>query len=443
MFPVDIHLSELNNFNRIGIAFSGGLDSSALLKYITENFPKKEKIYALHINHGISKYSDTWEDFCRDQASILGINFRSWQLRDLKKTSENTLRDHRYKIFSDWSNKDDLIVTGHHADDQIETLLFRIFRGTGINGLIGIKEYSTNKNLNILRPFIHTRKEVLLRYAKESKLDWIEDDSNNQNYYSRNIIRNLLVPKIIQRWPELDKSLLQLSSRAKITQEILEDIAKEDLKKINISDNSIDRNELHALKKERQENLLYFWLTDMKGLKISSKQLNEITSCILNSTQGSAMFELISKEGILKTRLFISSNEINLIDIDSIINLPKDLSINWNLKDLVKIPTGEISIKETKGKGLDKKFICSGAVIKSREGGERCKPYGRDKSQKLKNLFQEYKVPDWKRDQIPLIYIDKKLAAVGDLWVCEEFHAASSKPSISIIWNEYSNQRGG
>ena len=71
---------------------------------------------------------------------------------------------------------------------------------------------------------------------------------------------------------------------------------------------------MHALKKERQENLLYFWLTDMKGLKISSKQLNEITSCILNSTQGSAMFELISKEGILKTRLFISSNEINLID---------------------------------------------------------------------------------------------------------------------------------
>ena len=110
MFPVDIHLNELNNFNRIGIAFSGGLDSSALLKYITENFPKKEKIYALHINHGISKYSDTWEDFCRDQASILGINFRSWQLRDLKKTSENTLRDHRYKIFSDWSNKDDLIL---------------------------------------------------------------------------------------------------------------------------------------------------------------------------------------------------------------------------------------------------------------------------------------------------------------------------------------------
>ena len=166
MFPVDIHLNELNNFNRIGIAFSGGLDSSALLKYITENFPKKEKIYALHINHGISKYSDTWEDFCRDQASILGINFRSWQLRDLKKTSENTLRDHRYKIFSDWSNKDDLIITGHHADDQIETLLFRIFRGTGINGLIGIKEYSTNKNLNILRPFIHTRKRSLIKICQ-------------------------------------------------------------------------------------------------------------------------------------------------------------------------------------------------------------------------------------------------------------------------------------
>ena len=93
MFPVGIHLNELNNFNRIGIAFSGGLDSSALLKYVTENFPSKEKIYALHINHGISKHSDTWEDFCRDQASILECLPR------------DPLRQYLLKIYTGWGQQ--------------------------------------------------------------------------------------------------------------------------------------------------------------------------------------------------------------------------------------------------------------------------------------------------------------------------------------------------
>jgi tRNA(Ile)-lysidine synthase len=113
--------------------------------------------------------------------------------------------------------------------------------------------------------------------------------------------------------------------------------------------------------------------------------------------------------------------------------------LKWNLRDSINIPSGKLSLVESSGKGLDKKFLEHGATIKARVGGERCKPFGRHKSQKIKNLFQEFKIPDWKRDFIPLIYIDDRIAAVGDLWVCEEFHTSPDERGMSIIWNQNQN----
>ena len=155
MFPEGIKLNKLEDFNRIGIAFSGGLDSSVLLSFITENFSSKDKLYALHVNHDIHEDSDQWEEFCKDQASKLNINFNAWKLTNLSKNSEEVLRDNRYLALQSWAQKDDLIITAHHLDDQIETLLFRIFRGSGLNGLHGMKKYSEIKELNIFRPFLY------------------------------------------------------------------------------------------------------------------------------------------------------------------------------------------------------------------------------------------------------------------------------------------------
>ena len=89
---------------------------------------------------------------------------------------------------------------------------------------------------------------------------------------------------------------------------------------------------------------------------------------------------------------------------------------------------------------MDKKYLKDDVIIKARVGGERCKPFGRDKSQKINNLFQEFEIPDWKRNSIPLIYINDRIAAVGDLWVCDEFHTNLDESGISIVWNESVNK---
>ena len=113
-----------------------------------------------------------------------------------------------------------------------------------------------------------------------------------------------------------------------------------------------------------------------------------------------------------------------------------EVSESTEVIEKIEIPSGELSISESIGKGIDKKYLGSSALIKARVGGERCKPFGRNKSQKIKNLFQEFEIPDWKREYIPLIYINDKIAAVGDLWVCDEFHTNLNEKGISIIWNK-------
>ena len=205
----------LINFDRIGVAFSGGLDSSVLLQVIGDYPSLKRKCTALHINHGLQELSDDWEKICEDKALSLGISFKSWKLKNLQSFSENSMRDERLKIFENWVNDNDIILTGHHLEDQAETILFRIFRGTGLKGLKGISKTAKVKNINFHRPFLEKSKKDLLLYAEEKNLNWVEDPSNKESYFSRNKIRNDLIPNIESRWPFIINLLPNCQKRPK------------------------------------------------------------------------------------------------------------------------------------------------------------------------------------------------------------------------------------
>ena len=436
MAQFSIDTEYLESLSRIGVAFSGGLDSSVLLKVLSDYPELKNKITALHVNHGVNEDSDSWEQFCKEKASELDIDFRSWRLDKLEKISEEYLRDKRYEIFEEWTNTNDVIVTGHHLDDQVETIMFRLFRGTGLKGLQGIKKFSTVGSINFYRPFLENTKEELHDYALKHKTDWIEDYSNKESYFSRNLIRNSIVPEVEKRWPHLHKSFNKISIEATKAQQVLEEVALEDLNKIQFSKEVLDIKKLKSLSDERKENLILFWLKNFNHIHLSPGQANQIFSSIAMPSEGSAILNIETHNHSTKRKIIISSKEIRVLENNSLEPFPQNMSLRWNLKDSIKIPTGELSIEESFGRGLDKKYLESDTKIKGRVGGERCKPFGRNKSQKIKNLFQEFEVPDWKRDYIPIIYINDEIAAVGDLWVCEEFHTNTNESGLSIKWHQ-------
>lgn len=193
---------------KIFLAVSGGLDSSVLMHAVAKILLPAT---VLHVNHKLrGKESDLDESFSRAEAEKLGFNFCSVQLDwHIEKASQNSCRQKRERFFQEQVG-DGVLLFAHHRDDQAETVFQRILRGTGIDGLGGIKFKSGYK----IRPFLSLTKEDLRLAALEWGIQWREDSSNSTSKYERNWLRNEILPILEKRKPGFKKRLCDLAQEA-------------------------------------------------------------------------------------------------------------------------------------------------------------------------------------------------------------------------------------
>ena len=201
-------LDALSPENKVFVAFSGGLDSTALL-FLCNKALKQKKIrnlQAIHINHNLSENSDKWEQHCERFCKSNNIEFKSFIIEVTKNRSsiESQARQERYKIFESLMDENDQILLAHHRDDVFETILLRLFRGTGVDGLSGLNEKRSLGKGEIIRPFLNLSKSDLKIYIEENNLSYVEDDTNSNNDFDRNFLRNEIIPS-------LDLSLIHIS----------------------------------------------------------------------------------------------------------------------------------------------------------------------------------------------------------------------------------------
>ena len=436
--PDNLRDINLENYSRIAVAFSGGLDSSVLLHSLVSIPEFKEKVFAIHVNHGLSPNSKSWIKHCEKFCSGLGVNFIPLTIElENSKTNENILRQARYEAFFSCLKKGDVLCTAHHQDDHIETILFRILRGTGIKGLAGIEKYSQMEGIDLIRPLISYSKKDLLDYADKFEVNWIEDESNEDLSISRNFIRKKVIPNLKNdNWPEYKNSISYLSSKAKEANEILDEIAYLDLKLC--ASESLDRLSILKIKElshARAMNVLFTWLGINTHLGVSNKLTDQVYKSIILASESSnpvVTFGKKGQKGSFQIRRF--NNFLHHLPLTETETLSNKKVWKWNSDNPLELPTGTLSMQVALGKGISTQLTEPGISIKGRIGGERCKPEGRSKSQKLKKLFQEYGVPPWVRDRIPLVYVGDQLAAVSDLWVCEEFVAKKDERGIVLSW---------
>ena len=431
----------LEKFNRIVIAYSGGLDSTVLLHALSSIAKYKKDIIALHINHGVSPNSNFWLKHCAEFCSSLKVGFVSLEISadKGKKISEDLLREKRYKSFSSFLKKGDILCTAHHLDDHVETILFRIMRGTGIKGLSGIEQSSSFRDIDLIRPFLSYSKADLLDYAKKQNINWIEDESNEDLSYSRNFIRKKIIPNLRNKknWPSYLHSLSYLSDRAKEANEVLEEIADMDLKRSLIEPLVLSVQHLKELSKGRARNVLFKWLNSNSEVRVPNKLINEVYKNIIfakKSSKPSLSFGKKRDKGSFTIKRF--NDCLYYIPSAETECLSNSESWDWDLKFPLVLPTGVLSTKEISSKGMSLELVKNRIYIKGRNGGERCQPLGRPKSQKLKKLLQEHNIPPWIRNRIPLIYVGDEIAAVSDLWVCEAFKAKKGERGIILKWED-------
>ena len=219
LLTIDYLQQSIDFKKKIYIAFSGGIDSSVLVDILGKNASKLNlNITVIHVNHNISSNSLIWMKHCKEFCSKLGLDFISEEVNIISSGGgiESAARKARYKIFSKYLKNEEQILTAHHMNDVTETIFLRLLRGTGIDGLSGLeKSRKLGKGL-LIRPFLEVSKKEIEEYAKENDINYIFDETNKDNEYDRNFLRNEIFPKLDARWNDFSSRVFKMS---KITNE--------------------------------------------------------------------------------------------------------------------------------------------------------------------------------------------------------------------------------
>ena len=427
-------LAELESFagkpSRYIVAFSGGLDSSVLLHALV-NILTEEKnevpIFAIHIDHGLQLESSSWVELCRKTAADFGVEFQSIKVNvQLKsgKGPEASARDARYSALCTEICDDDWLLTAHHREDQAETLLLNLIRGSGPAGVAGISRIRRFGAGWLARPMLNVDQADLQSYANDNGFRWIEDPSNTDRRFDRNFLRHEIMPRLKSRWSDITARLQRSAVHAGDASQLLIELAEIDLKNLSSIPARIPIDQLTDLPVGRQRNVIRFALRNQGLSTPTTAQLNRVIHEVILAREDAQ--PLVTWPGVVVRRyrnsLYLMPESLTAT-IESTPILGNELLLGHGL--------GRLSFELKANIGLSKELFDNGLTVKARIGGERISPLGQSHTRELKKLLQEEGIVPWMRDRLPLIYSGDRLVAVGDLWLAAD---AVSNPGIVVCW---------
>lgn len=421
------------DFNGIGVAFSGGLDSTLLLAALARS-ERRSRVRALHINHGLHPESESWVEHCSQTAAKFGIAFNSRSI-DITKTAGQSLeavaRQARYAMLAELMEPGELLLTAHHRDDQLETVLLRLLRGSGVKGLRGISPNMPFGPGYLARPMLEISKDEIRNCAGLWGLNWIEDSSNRDQSFDRNYLRSEVIPQLQQRWPGVAITAGRAARQMAAAQELLDFAAVIDSSKVE-SPARVSQAYLRGLSQSRRGNLLRYLIGGL-GLSVpNAAQLNQLISA-LDVTRPDAQTQVQWPGG--EGRIF--RGQLYLFEPLTTASAPGyegrlEISKPW------QGPEGRLELSQADGVGLSEAWVAKGLTVRFRTGGERFKPLDSAHSRKLKKWLQLAGIVPWMRQRIPLLYCDSMLVAVGDLWLSDEAcKAGTNGPSWQVTWTDH------
>lgn len=384
-------------------------------------------LLAIHVHHGISDRADQWQQHCEAFCRTLDIPIICKRVEiesSARHGPEAAARKARYAAIANLRQAGDTLLLGHHCDDQLETVLFRMFRATGISGLGAMRVNS--RGGSVCRPLLHVHRSDILAYARAQKLSWVEDDSNANLELSRNFIRHRLVPVITEHWPDYGARLLTLNVAAQRNDQLLAEVASVDLEKLAHSDcwgSYLDLPSLRSLSPSRVANTLTHWLHGCGYSALRQRQWQGFSDKFLGPTMDK--LAAIELEGASLRRHRDALYLVPSLESPLAPELP-DKGGEAKLGS-----AGSIALTAVDGEGL---AAGRNYRIAYRRGGERVRGAGWGCSKSLKQYLQECGVPPWWRDRTPLLYRGQELAAVADLCICEGAQPVTGEPALRVQW---------
>lgn len=389
---------------RLWVAFSGGLDSTVLLTALVRG--RIADVEAVHVHHGLQDSADAWAEHCRTVCESLGVPLHICrvQVQEQGQGPEAAAREARYAALRAHVQPDDVLVTAHHRDDQAETVLLRLLRGTGAAGLAAIRPLSEFGPGWLWRPLLEVSRAQLQGYARRNQLRWIEDPHNQGSRYSRSFLRNEILPRLTRHWPAANRNLARVAELSAETAELLRELAESDLGELAERDGPLPIEPLLQLTPARRRNLVRGWIEGL-GLPLPFHDtLLHLDDDVLRAdTEADPVLTWPGGEfRRYRDRLFA------MAPLPAVSTKYFD---HWDFRGELRLPAG-CGVLRTRGSGNRRAVPCQ---VRMARPSDRFRPFGSAHTRTLKNLFQEHGVPTWVRQRTPLVLHEDRIVWVGGI----------------------------
>jgi tRNA(Ile)-lysidine synthase len=445
---------------RLCVAFSGGADSTALLAALSELPQPARALRALHIDHRLHPASRRWSAHCRRLARRLQVPLavRAASITPARGESlEAAARRERYRLLGAALAPGEALLTAHHQDDQLETVLLQLLRGAGVAGLAAMPPLAPFGHAVLVRPLLAVSRAALTGWVRSQGLTWVEDDSNAQLRADRNYLRARVLPVIRERWPSAAATVSRSARHAAEAQRLLDLLGEADAGSASCGA-MLSCRVLRRLPPERRRNALRFWIAAAGVLTPPATRLEEIAGPLLHAREDAQ--PLVSWEGASVQR---QGDRLTLRKVPAApagaaaqpaaasaagnapatttgaARAPRITAITWHWQiertQVLPPPFGTLVLRSDPRGPLDLDALGPTLVLCARRGGERLRPVPGGPRRSLKQLLQEARVPVARRAQLPLLFDRGRLIGVADLWLDESVQArGASRRRARLLW---------
>lgn len=429
---------------RVCVAFSGGADSTALLGALAALPRPPLELRALHIDHRLHPHSRRWSAHCRRLARSLAVPLEVLSARIGRARGESleaAARTARYRLLARSLREGEALLTAHHEDDQLETVLLQLLRGGGLAGIAAMPARAPFARGLLVRPLLGWSREELLAFLRAQRLKWIEDPMNSELRLDRNYLRARVVPAIRERWPAAAATVTRTARHAAEAQRLLDELGRADAARAAFGA-MLSARALRALTPARRRNALRYWITAAGHRPPPATRLEEIAGPLLAARADAQ--PRVSWPGALVQRqadllsICAAPGALDRASSATAPPTPPQVSWPWGRRRSCVLPAygGRLTLKPDERGPLDLGALPATLTVRARRGGERLRPVRGGPHRALKSLMQEARVPVAERGRRPLIYAGDTLIAVAGLWLDESVQASeATRRRARLIWS--------
>ena len=379
-----------------------------LLYLLSEIFPNR--VRTIYIDHQLQTSSTEWGELVQRHAQLLNVPCILQKVDVDEGNLEQQARQARYQAYQQHLQHNDVLVLAHHQQDQAETLLLRLFSGTGVHGLAAMQSVDIRPDMTIWRPFLDLSREQIALWSQQLGFDYVIDPTNYDTHYDRAWCREVLWGVVQQRFPQMQSAISRTSYLMQDAVEILEDVLQQDVQAC-ITDQTLNLTLFSKLSAARQRQLLSTWVKGECLYRPSYDMIQRLQNEVILARPDAQASLYIKPYYYVRYQKQLYRLTYQQLYAEKLSSIPISSTDIYQMGQIIQVIAGTFHI-QTQDIGLSSQLLGKKLSLYRRQGGEKIHLYGRVGQWPLKKAIQEAQIVPWLRHTIQILVVDDVMLGV-------------------------------